>query len=166
MYLFILASSMCMTYMAYKAFWELAFQPPVITHVTGVTSEGMSVETLTEDDEYAFYKHYYTFENDDYCMISESLETAIPLPRVQSSRYVVHAEVRTEETALDVTEKVVQVAGPRCDFHDTPIDFGWVFPYCEGSLHIRFNDTECDIDIRTNTVTQGDVDIPLIEYEA
>lgn len=168
MYFYMFVSSLWILYLVSRFF---TFDYPQILFIDGVLQDTGERRDLTyawrnDSNDYEFYEARYKI-GDDYCVISEDF----PDPEVIKSQcapmsdspYITMAQVVIDENEIDVTEKMIQVAGPQCDFHDVPIDFSWLFPQCNGSIHIIFNDTACEIDIKTNTLVDGDAKhIPLI----
>jgi len=109
---------------------------------------------------------FYILNEHSYCLVAEGVRSLSDIDdnEVVSRRSVTHAELRKGGTITDVTELTRKVAGPRCNFHNEPIDFYWVFPYEEGVLFITFEDSsECAIELATNTLISGYATrIPLI----
>tara|TARA_Y100000389_G_scaffold204905_1_gene260668 strand:+ start:9301 stop:9804 length:504 start_codon:yes stop_codon:yes gene_type:complete len=146
---------------------------PFLISVEGVqrnTGERCDVtQERLELNEYEFYEMRYKIGYAEYCIVSENIpdENLMYLHSEQKydSPYITKAQVVIGDNSIDVTEKLIQVSGPMCNFHDCPIDFSWIFPQCNGSIHIIFNDTTCEIDIKSNVMIDGDDShIPLIDY--
>lgn len=174
MYIYIAVSSIFVSYILMKGLLSLIqFDKPFLISTEGVQCNTGERYDLTfaslEAREYEFYEMRYKIGHNEYCIVSENIpnEELISLHCTQlyDSPYITKAQIVIDENSIDVTEKLVQVAGPQCNFHDCPIDFSWLFPQCNGSVHIIFNDTSCEIDIKTNVTIDGDdTHIPLMNY--
>lgn len=174
MYLYVAVSSVCITYLIIKGILNiLEFDKPLLISIEGVECNTGRRHDLThsrqDSDAYEFYEMRYIIGHNEYCVVTEDFPTedliSIHGTNRSSSPYVTKAQVVIDNNSVDVTEKLIQVAGPQCNFHDSPIDFSWLFPNCNGSIHIIFNDTTSEIDIKTNTLIDGELThIPLINY--
>lgn len=171
MYLYVAVSSVFLSYLLFK--WILLFldfDRPRLISIEGVECNTGRRYDLTrsrqDSDVYEFYEMRYRLGCNEYCLVSEDFPTEDLISiHGGTSPYITKAQVVIENNSVDVTEKLIQVAGPQCNFHDSPIDFSWLFPNCNGSIHIIFNDTTSEIDIKTNTLIDGDsTHIPLITY--
>jgi len=112
---------------------------------------------------------YYTMNNQSYCMIADGVRDITDIEtfdddEVEDNKFVVNAVIRKEGKSIDVTEKTRMIAGPRCDFHNEPLDLYWVFKHDGGELFITFEDYNgCTIELSTNTVISGDATrVPLL----
>ena len=174
MYMYIAVSSVCITYLIIKGILNfLEFDKPILISIEGVAINTGERYDLThsppDSDMYEYYEMRYKLGYNEYCIVSEDLPSkdmiSIHGTNRSSSPYVTKAQVVIDNNSVDVTEKLIQVAGPQCNFHESPIDFSWLFPNCNGSIHIIFNDTTSEIDIKTNTLVDGEAThIPLINY--
>lgn len=171
MYMYVIVSSIFLTALMPKSLFPI--EKAIVISIEGVKSTSGQRDDLTysraASDDYEFYETRYKLFHDEYCIVSDEIPSheaiaALHAP-ASDSPYVVKAEVIVGENKVDVTEKMTQVVGPMCDFHECPIDFSWLFPYCNGSVHITFNDSKCEIDIKTNTTIDGDSKhVPLMSY--
>ena len=175
MYLYVAVSSVCISYLIIKGIMNaLQFDRPYLISIEGVECNTDKRYDLTHsrqntETRYEFYEMRYKNGVNQYCVVSEEFPSedilSIHGSETNSSPYISKAQVVIDDNFVDVTEKLIQVAGPQCNFHDTPIDFSWLFPNCNGSLHIIFNDSTSEIDIKTNTLIDGEAThIPLIHY--
>lgn len=171
MYVYVAVSSVCITYLIIKGILNiLEFDKPLLISIEGVecnTGRRYDLSHSRQDsDAYEFYEMRYIIGHNEYCVVTEDFPTEDLIGTNRSSSpYVTKAQVVIDNNSVDVTEKLIQVAGPQCNFHDSPIDFSWLFPNCNGSIHIIFNDTTSEIDIKTNTLIDGELThIPLINY--
>ena len=174
MYLYIAVSTLFVTGLLLKGFLDLfEFHKPILISIEGVELNTGKRYDLThyrvDSDAYEFYEMRYKSGYNEYCIVSEDFPTEDMISTYGTNRssipYIEKAQVVIDKNTVDVTEKLIQVAGPQCNFHDSPIDFSWLFPNCNGSIHIIFNDTTCEIDIKTNTLLDGELKhIPLINY--
>lgn len=172
MYTYIAVSTFFVSYLLIKGMLNLMhFVRPRLISIEGVeyyTGARYDLANPIQDSNvYEFYEMRYRLGYDEYCVVSEDIpsEDMILGMESHSSPYITKAQVVIDNNSIDVTEKLVQVAGPQCNFHDSPIDFSWLFPQCNGSIHIIFNDSTSEIDIKTNTLIDGELThIPLLNY--
>lgn len=171
MYLYIAVSSIFVSYLIVKGIVNiLQFQKPFILSIEGVECATGERYDLTysrlESDVYEFYEMRYKIGYNEFCIVSEKMPNEDMIFNYShTSPYISKAQVVIGTNSVDVTEKLIQISGPACNFHETPIDFSWIFPNCDGSIHIIFNDTTCEIDIKTNMLLDGEpAYIPLMNY--
>ena len=176
MYIYIAVSSIFLSYFILKGLLNLIqYEKPLLISVEGSycnTGERYDLtHTHLDLNEFEFFEMRYRYGDDEYCIVSETLpnEDSISLhcTHINNSPYITKARVVIDDNSIDVTEKLIQVAGPQCNFHDHPINFAWLFPDCDGSIHIIFNDVSCEIDIKSNVTIDGDdIHIPLMNYDS
>ena len=169
MYFYIFVSSIAMTYFIFNGIMRsLDFNRPILISIEGVQTVSGERYDITHSrlgsDDYEFYETRYKIGRDAYCIISDHIPDMDVVNTQRASTSISKAEVVIGDDFVDVTEKLIQVAGPQCNFHECPIDLCWLFPNCSGTLHIVFNHTTCEIDIKTSTLIDGASDIPLLNY--
>jgi hypothetical protein len=148
-----MSTSCLIIYMAYA---YLTKKHSKIVTITGVKMNNDRELITIEDDTRPFHHVVikYTLDGCQYCIVSESKDYILPIS-TDTSYHVVSATLVLDTIDVDVTEKIQQIAGPHCDFHDEPIDFSWIFPGCKGVLEIEFNNSTCSVDLLSNTITSG-----------
>jgi hypothetical protein len=164
MYTFVLASSCFICYLVYIFIFT---QHPIIKSIIGVKVNN-DRELIALNGDTGHYHHVvvkYTLNGCNYCIVSESKNYIISNV-IDNTNYITSATLYIDDFDIDVTEKLQQIAGPRCDYHDEPIDFTWIFPGCDGNIEIIYNNSLCSINIPKNNVVSGEnLFIPLYDYD-
>jgi len=152
-----IASSVLIGFMC----WQHSKPKPYIFTIIGVKDKCECVTTLDNIESFDYVRIYYTLLNQTYCLISKTKWYILPMS-IKTKNKVIRATLHTGDYRIDVTEKIQQIAGPQCNFHDEPIDFAWVFPHFNGDIDIEFIDGSYNVSIPSNIcINENNAYIPL-----
>lgn len=165
MYTFVIVSMLCTMVYGWKCI-KSYLNRIVIKETVCVGYDGN--HRKYEDNEHGVYfmKTYYTRGTKKYCYLGMDVPFIDDLYDDENKKSIKHAEIDMNGIDIDVTDSIIEYAGSYGNFHNSPIDFSWIFPDDIGILNITYNDHPIvKINLKNNKImTEDQFAVNIVDY--
>lgn len=109
-------------------------------------------------DNYDYYKLFYEYDKKHYIVISKFCiykKIIIENSSKKVENKIIYGYVQNKGKTVNITDILISLSGPQCNFHDCYIDFKWIFEDYQ-TLTILFVNSLVVFDINSNKVISGE----------